>query len=95
MNNWGIDQTFSYQGGGEYLTTMDLSAQTFEFKVADANWSEANFGGEEGQMMLSQAKILTSNESDLSIDINTAGEYDFLLDMLSSAQPQLTISNHQ
>ncbi|WDE05924.1 pullulanase-type alpha-1,6-glucosidase [Thalassomonas viridans] len=92
MNNWDSGQVFSYQGGGRYATSLELAGQSYAFKVADANWQQVNFGADEGVMALSLPKALSVNQGDLSLNIETAGRYDFLFDVLQAEKPLLTVS---
>ncbi|HBN89089.1 MAG TPA: DUF3372 domain-containing protein, partial [Rheinheimera sp.] len=39
MNGWGEVDTFSYEGDGIYMATIDIAAGNYEFKVASADWS--------------------------------------------------------
>jgi pullulanase len=41
MNGWGTDNQFIYNQG-EYSLTLDVSAGSVEFKVADADWANIN-----------------------------------------------------
>ena len=82
MNGWGEVDTFSYEGDGIYMATIDIAAGSYEFKVASADWSTVDFGaGADGQAVtLGQAKTLGRSGANLQLNLVNSATYVFVLD---------------
>ncbi len=100
-NMWdGTDSTnqVAYDGNNVFSLTTDVAAGSYEFKVADANWTaETNFGaadGDDGTVTLDTAKTLSASATsgNLTITITEAGSYKFTVDASDSSAPTLTVS---
>ncbi len=95
MNGWGTDNAFSYQGDGIYRAVIALEAQSYGFKVADADWATVNFGAEDGAVVEGEAKSLTFNAGNLSFTPSVAGSYVFELDASNKDAPSLKVYNQE
>ncbi|MBU3001853.1 pullulanase-associated domain-containing protein [Paraglaciecola arctica] len=97
MNEWSNAQEMVYEGNNVYSSEYELDAASYEFKVADADWSETtNFGATTGDeaLELDIAKSLVFGEGvaqNITLDIAAAGTYKFSLDASDSAAPVLTV----
>jgi pullulanase len=79
---WGdansINQ-MTYAGKGLYTKTLTMAAGNYEFKVAEANWSNPNLGG--SAVVLGEPGEVTQGSNDnIGLSITTAGDYRFTLD---------------
>lgn len=96
MNGWGASEAnvMAYQGGGIYSYTVDLAAQSYGFKVADASWDAINYGAEtDGTVTLGTGKTLAYNGGNLSFTPSAAGTYRFDLNALDPTAPVLTVED--
>ncbi|AWB66932.1 DUF3372 domain-containing protein [Saccharobesus litoralis] len=92
MNEWSENNAFEYKGAGIYETVVELAAQDYSFKVADANWSYPNIGGGVN-VALNTATTLGANGDDLSVTISKADKYKFVLNAKNPNAPILTIES--
>ena len=99
MNEWSNTDAMTYVGEGVYNLEYTLDAGDYEFKVADANWTEAtNFGAAEGDeaLTLGEPKTLVFGEGiamNIAMSITEAGSYNFTLDASVPEAPVLTVVN--
>jgi hypothetical protein len=97
MNEWSNAQEMVYDGNNIYSSEYVLDATSYEFKVADADWTEAtNFGAATGDeaLELDMTKDLVFGEGiaqNITLDIVTAGTYKFSLDATDTSAPVLTV----
>jgi hypothetical protein len=99
MNEWSNTDAMTYESEGVYTLEYTLDAGDYEFKVADANWTEAtNFGATEGDeaLTLGEPKSLVFGEGiamNIALSITEAGSYNFTLDASVPEAPVLTVVN--
>ncbi|WP_158089064.1 pullulanase-associated domain-containing protein [Cognaticolwellia mytili] len=99
LNDWTATSAMAYQGDNIYESTYTLEATDYEFKVADAAWTEAtNFGAAAGNeaISLEAEKSLVFGEGvamNITMTIAEAGNYKFVLDATLPEAPVLTVSN--
>ncbi|MFC6440847.1 alpha-1,6-glucosidase domain-containing protein [Bowmanella sp. JS7-9] len=95
MNGWSNNDPMSYIGGGVYELTLSLNGgETYEFKIADANWGPvANFGSDSGTVTLGDDKVLSYNAGNLSITPAESGDYVFRVNAFDPAAPVLNVKN--
>lgn len=80
-----------YQGKGVYSLTLSLAAQSYQFKVAEAAWTNPNLGG--GALVLGEPGDLVQGSNDnLSITIPGAGDYRFTVDTSSPNAMTITVT---
>jgi len=93
MNGWGAVDAMTYDGDGVYSLALDLSAGSYNFKVADADWAALIFGGggDGNSVTLGAAKTLASPGGDLNVVIPNNATYVFTLDATNKAAPVLTV----
>ncbi len=76
--------------------TVPITAETYAFKVASADWSAVNCGGaaDKGPVEVGVPTPLScgANPSDLSIAIGADGDYTFTLDPTNTGNPLLTVT---
>ncbi len=98
MNEWSNAQAMEYEGDNIYSSTYSLDATAYEFKVADADWTEAtNFGAATGEeaLELDVAKSLVFGEGvaqNITLNITRAGNYKFTMDATDPQAPVITVS---
>ena len=96
MNGWGTTHALTFKGGARYAVDIDLEVQSYEFKVASEDWSTVNLGAEDDTMRdiavgTAFSGLLADGQSNLMVDIATAGTYRFRLDGSRSTPPTLTV----
>lgn len=79
-----------YQGKGIYALTLSMSAGTFQFKVAETNWSNPNLGGS-AVVLGEPGELIQGSNDNLSITIPSAGNYRFTVDTTSPNAITLTV----
>lgn len=98
MNDWSATAAMTYQGNSIYESIYTLDATSYEFKVADAAWTEeTNFGAAAGDeaITLDIGKSLVFGEGvamNITMTIAEAGNYKFVLDATLPEAPVLTVS---
>ncbi len=79
---WGDANSINqmiYASKGLYTKTLTLAVGSYEFKVAEANWSNPNLGG--SAVVLGEPSEVTQGSNDnIGLSITTAGDYRFTLD---------------
>jgi pullulanase len=90
MNDWGNVDMFSYEGEATYEAVIELAAGSYQFKIADTDWSYPNVGGGI-EVPLGDETMLGANGNDLSLTIVDAGKYKFVLNATNPNMPLLTV----
>ncbi|MDH3532771.1 MAG: DUF3372 domain-containing protein, partial [Gammaproteobacteria bacterium] len=84
MNGWDASTQLPYQGNGYYVAGQSLTAGTYGFKVADANWATINIGAASGDGSVSVggfvAVVDADNPGNLSLTLGADASVDFILD---------------
>lgn len=96
MNGWSEDTPFNYDGGRIYSVATSLPVDSYEFKVASADWSTVDFGGADGadlQVELGVEKAL-GTAGNLAITIDTEEDYVFIFDMVN-LEPKIKVFKQQ
>ncbi len=96
MNGWGAVDVFSYQGEGVYVTELELSAGSVEFKVASEDWATVNLGNPNdaasNTVTVDEGKVLGGSNNNLLLDVPEAGLYRFTVIGPDGNAPVLTVS---
>jgi len=97
LNGWGENDPMSYAVGGQYSRTIEVTAGTYEFKIASADWSTVDYGSADSDVtvILGQNKNLAVSGSNMSITFAQDGQYTFLFDAANKAAPTLGVFNAQ
>ncbi|WJG07889.1 alpha-1,6-glucosidase domain-containing protein [Aliiglaciecola sp. LCG003] len=92
MNGWGEVDAMTYQVGGIYTATIDITAGSYEFKVASGDWSTVDYGSGEAEALVTVGteKLLGSN-ANLEITFATDGQYSFVFNASNLDEPTLTV----
>jgi hypothetical protein len=96
MNDWGESTPLTYEGGGIYRVTFPLTAGTYPFKVATADWSTVNLGGldnDSTDVVVGEPRTVVhdANPPNLSLTVDADGDYDFVIDGRYAARPTLYV----
>lgn len=92
MNGWGAVDELSYLGNSSYSVEIDLNAEAYEFKVADADWSNVNMGaGSSNIVTVGSAAEIVQGGGNLSLTIAEAGTYIFTVAGPSPQAPTVTL----
>jgi pullulanase len=93
---WGTDDQFTYTGDGLYTFSKQLSAQSdaYEFKVATSDWSTVNLGagGDSSEVILGSETPLAASNNNLSLLIETEGEYRFVVNANDLEAPFIIVN---
>ena len=96
FNDWGEGSPMEYKGEGVYEVAVDISAGSYEFKVANASWDTVNLGhGGDNLVEVGTDKELTQNGDNLSITIDTDATYVFSLNAFDTSAPVLNVVNEE
>jgi pullulanase-type alpha-1,6-glucosidase len=83
MNGFGATDLMSYEGLGIYSLELTLTAATaYQFKVAHADWGDANWGF--GTDTTGTDFALTDNGGNFEFTTTTAGNYVFTFDAFNT-----------
>ncbi|MAD16757.1 MAG: pullulanase [Alteromonadaceae bacterium] len=93
LNGWGEDDPMDYAIGGQYSRTIEVTAGSYEFKVASADWSTVDFGSADADVNVTvgQGKALAPGGSNMTVTFNDDGKYTFVFDANDKAAPTLSI----
>eukprot|EP01093_Parvamoeba_rugata_P019348 TRINITY_DN865_c0_g1_i1.p1 TRINITY_DN865_c0_g1~~TRINITY_DN865_c0_g1_i1.p1 ORF type:complete len:765 (+),score=222.14 TRINITY_DN865_c0_g1_i1:1762-4056(+) len=93
---WGTGDQFTYTGDGLYTFSKQLSAQSdaYEFKVATSDWSTVNLGagGDSSEVILGSETPLAASNNNLSLLIETEGEYRFVVNVNDLEAPFIIVN---
>ena len=94
LTDWGTSMPFQYMGADQYQVSMTLEAQNYEFKFADADWADINYGAGDdgGAMELGVGKTLVFNGGNLNLTFPVAGDYTFTIDASEPTAPVFTVT---
>ena len=90
---WGADSgnLLSYTGKGLYTKTVSMVAGSYEFKIAEENWSSPNLGGS-AVVIGEPGEVVQGSNDNIGIDIPTAGNYQFTLDTRDPAALTIVVN---
>ncbi|MBD1388504.1 pullulanase-type alpha-1,6-glucosidase [Neiella sp. HB171785] len=91
MNDWGTANETLFVGEGVYSTNISLDAGSYEFKFADADWADVNYGFG-GITEGADSLALSDAGGNISVTIETAGIYKFDVDANNTDQLVVTVS---
>ena len=94
MNDWSEANPFTYIGGGKYSATFNVVANSYNFKVASADWSTVNMGApaDDSDVLLGEEQLLLAGSNDnLAITFATSQEYTFTFDASDLNAPTLSV----
>ncbi|MFC3095507.1 pullulanase-type alpha-1,6-glucosidase [Alteromonas sediminis] len=94
MNGWGTDNLFTFQEGA-YVTDIDVSQGSVEFKVASDDWSTVNLGtpdGDDTTVTLGVPKVLAPSNNNLLLDFPASATYEFKVEGPSANSPTITVT---
>lgn len=85
----GDDNQLNYRGAGLYTRVLTMVAGSYEFKVAEAGWSNPNLGG--AAVVLGEPGVLVPGGNNIPLTIATDGDYLFTLDTTFPEAITLTV----
>lgn len=98
MNGWGEVDALTYIGDGKYSTTINIEANTHEFKVASGDWSTVNMGApaDDTEVFTGEEQLLVAGSNDnLTMTFPTTGDYTFVFDASNLDEPTLSVYSAQ
>jgi pullulanase len=95
FNGWGEGNPMSYAVGGQYTATMDITAGSYEFKVASSDWSTVDYGSADADnsTTVGNNKDATSGGGNLAVTIPADGSYTFLFNAADLTAPTISVFN--
>jgi hypothetical protein len=93
LNGWDTSLAFEFVGADSYHVSATFPAGTTEFKLADANWANLNFGAgvDGGELEAASFKTLAAGGGNLSITLTEATPLVLILDATDPANPVLIV----
>uniref|UniRef100_UPI0030F4B091 alpha-1,6-glucosidase domain-containing protein n=1 Tax=Paraglaciecola sp. TaxID=1920173 RepID=UPI0030F4B091 len=97
MNGWGEANPLNYLVGGQYMTTIDIAAGSYEFKIASADWSTVDYGSADadGSTAIGNVKDAGISGNNLAITIPVDGSYTFLFNVADINAPTISVFKAQ
>ena len=94
MNGWGSVDELNYLGNSSYSVEIELNAAVYEFKVADADWSNINMGAGENNIVTvgTATGLVQGSQTNLSLTIAEAGTYIFTVAGPNPQAPTITLT---
>ncbi len=91
MNEWGTGNQMKLDNT-TYSAVMSLNAGSYQFKIADADWADANYGsGEDDVVELDVPETLAPGGGNLNLAIPSDGLYEFVVDLSDKEAPVITV----
>jgi hypothetical protein len=99
MNGWDESTPMTLTGISDYIAVVDLTAGTYGFKVATADWATVNLGAATADDIAvsvgTTVTLLQGSNDNLSLTIVDDGSYVFVVDASDPAAPTLTVRNQE
>jgi pullulanase len=94
FNGWGNVDELVYQGDSTYQVDMVLTAGNYEFKFANADWSDINYGAlaDDPVINLGEPKLLYYNAANIQLTIPADGTYRFTVTGPNESAPKMTVT---
>jgi pullulanase len=94
FNGWGNVDELVYQGDSTYQVDMVLTAGNYEFKFANADWSDINYGAlaDDPVITIGEPKTLYYNAANIQLTIPADGTYRFKVTGPNENAPKMTIT---
>lgn len=94
MNDWGVSDQMQFDGSKLYSVELNLSAGSYEFKIASEDWATVDLGaGEQGNSVVPGERLtLAAVGGDLSLNITESGNYLFELIGPSTSSPDIRVT---
>ncbi|MDP5129916.1 MAG: DUF3372 domain-containing protein [Paraglaciecola sp.] len=95
FNGWSENNPMSYEVGGQYMATFDITAGDYEFKIASADWSTVDYGAADADTSSSIGNLKDARRSggNIAITIPADGRYTFLFDAADINAPTIAVFN--
>ena len=99
MNGWDESTALTLTGIDDYIVVVDLTAGTYGFKIATADWSTVNLGAataDDITVSLGTAvNLLQGSNDNFSLTIVDDGSYVFVVNASDPDAPTLTVRNQE
>lgn len=79
INTWDAVNEMAYDGDGIYSFTTELTAGTYSFKIADADWGDINYGFAQVQIADDSIAAVADGEN-IQIELSQFASYKFSID---------------
>ena len=91
MGDWGTSRPMTYEGAGVYAISTFVSAGTYEFKVAEANWSSPNLGSNGGSINVGESISLTQGAGNVQLTVSQSQTLRFEIDASDTSSPVILV----
>jgi len=93
MNDWGTDLVFEAQPDGAHTLSLELAPGTYGFKIATADWAEADLGavGVAYELVLGESIDIAPSRELVLLTVKTPGRYDLKLSQPAGGRALLFI----
>ena len=98
MNGWTTDNSFVYQGNGQYQLAVELAAGDYEFKVASEDWATVNLGAADGDtevLLMEEQLVAQGSQDNMTLSIASEGDYLFMLNASNPDELVLSVFSAQ
>jgi pullulanase len=98
MNGWGEVDKLTYVGNGEYRLAISLTANSYQFKIASADWSTVDFGAVSSDVAVVEeniAHLLLAKGANMTFTASRDATYVFSLNVADKANPVLSVYNEE
>lgn len=89
INTWDAVNEMEYEGEGIYSFTVSLTAGTYSFKIADADWSDINLGFNQVEMAADSIPFVAEGDN-MQVTLSQFAGYKFSIDA-SKATPVVKV----
>jgi pullulanase len=95
FNSWDSSDELMYQGKGVYTFTKQLTAGSYSFKFASSDWNTVDYGSGESSaaVTVGTEKLLAVKGANMTMDIASDGQYQFVFDASNLEEPLMTVFN--
>ena len=98
MNGWGEVDKLTYVGNGEYRIAITLTANSYNFKLASADWNTVDFGAISSDVAVvdeNVAELLAAKGANMTFTASRDATYVFSLNAADKQNPVLSVYNQE
>jgi pullulanase len=92
MNGFGTNDEMTFAGSGVYEATIYLTAGSYSFKVAEANWSNPNLGADQSVTLGVPLLLVPGGGSDIGLTLEADSVVQFSLNASDPSLPSITVT---
>lgn len=98
LTDWNLPGApqLAHQGGSVYRYVLnDLAAGDYEFKIADSDWTDVNYGYNDVTIHADSVALTNPGNGNIGLSVVAENDYTFTLDVSDPANPVLKVESSE